>query len=585
MRRFTPARLLAMVAALGLCGAGLLTQLQTRTTLYRTPFAAALPWGAGGEPLSERVVFCLVDGLREDTSRTMAPLNALRKRGADWTLTASPPTFSIPLSHVIVTGAPQLTIGMLTNNGARLVGPGFYRTFGTLYTAAQQAGLRAGNVVTWPSPYPLEDILDAPNTLPGAPGAADDDGLVPRVLEVLAAPDAPQFLWVHFDIVDRAGHAAGAASADYRDAAARTGERIGQIAAAMDWSRETLIVSADHGHLDRGGHGGSEPEVVTVPCVLVGAGIQPGTRGAGRQIDLASTVAWLLGTPIPTHNQGWPIVEALDVPAQLRAQRGRDTVVQRLQAYRFRLDRLGLVDQKLDAPLPHRLGTEFVDAMLTDRVWDQAWAGAANLASELHIRWKGWMTKTAVDRLRPRLYASVGFGLLAVVVSGVMRRRRVAAGGAPAGNPPLWLLAGIVAGAAVPTLVYLGGGNHYSLSGLGRAGVGAFALPRMVEGALGLAAAYTVARVLATRSAPASAPAGSVLAAMAGSLGGVAVAGAAIYLLGFGLDPQPWHKPGAAPAVLLVGTLQFMGVAGVSGVAALVLAVRGGGAAEHSTDA
>lgn len=572
MTRLTAARQLVIVAVLGVVAGGLLTQLNARTALYRTPFAAPLPWGPAGEKLSDRVVLCLVDGLRADTSRTLGPLNDLRRRGGDWELSVSPPTFSIPLSHVIATGAPQLTIGMLNNTAGRLIDVGFYRTFGNIYTAAQAAGLRTGNVVTWRPGYPLEQILDAPNTLPGAPGYADDDALVSRVRTVLAAPDAPQLLWVHFDIVDRAGHVAGGASDAYRAAADRTAGRIVEIAEAMDLSRETLIVTADHGHLDTGGHGGGEPEVTTVPGVFVGAGIRPLTAGTGEQLDLAATVAWLLGTPIPTHSEGWPLTGALAVEPPARARRGRDTVAQRLRAYRFRLEQLGIEDPKLDAPPPEGLRLDLIDALLAAEQWDDAWAAASNLAMELHFRWRQHLAEARTRHFLPRLYAAVGSGALVVLLSALLRRRAKRAGAPPAKNPPVWLVASILTGVAVPVLLYVGAGHGYSLSAVGRAGLAPFALRRFGEGVAGVAAAYAVARVLLRRDGATVTPRSRVLAAVCGGLAGVATGVVAVYVIGFGLTPQPWHDRGNADAILLVSLLQYIGVAAIALVAAIAVA-------------
>ena len=569
--RMTPARLLMLVVLVGVCIAGFLTQVGTRFTLYRSPFTAALPWGAAGPPLTERVVVCLVDGLRLDTSRTLEPVNALRERGADWELTVPEPTLSIPLSHVIATGAPQTTIGLLHNRAP--IGPGFYRTFGTIYTAAREAGLRTGNVVTWKPGYPLAEFLDASHTLPGAPGAADDDALVPRVLDVLAQPDAPHLLWVHFDIVDRAGHVSGAASPAYRDAAQRTGDRIGAIAAAMDLSRETQIVTADHGHLDAGGHGGPEPETATVPCVLAGAGVTAGAVGHGAQVDLASTIAWLLGTPVPTHAEGWPLISALDVDAEFRARRSRDTLVQVLAAYAFRLEQVGVHDLKLDAPMPEGLRPDLVDELLERGEWDGAYALAANLATELRVRWSGWRAKLAQEWLRPRLYASTGLGLLAFVVSVVLRRRAAAAGAPPAKTPPLWLLAGVGVTVAVPILLYTGAGYGYSLSWVWWGGRGAFALRRMAEGAAGLVAGYATARLLA-RSVAGSLRPGTIVAGIAGSVAGVAVGGIAIYVVGVGVDPSPWQVTFTPLAILTVSSLHMLGVAALALPCAIAVAAR-----------
>src|SRR5258708_7771893 len=135
------------------------------------------------------------------------------------------------------------------------------------------------------------------------------DALGPTIA-ALAAGDAA-LIAVHVIDVDRAGHASGVGD-DYR-AAARATDRMLRVAfAQLDLARDTVIVTADHGHVASGGHGGTEPEVETVPVVIAGAGIVPGaTARDATLMDVAPTVAALLGVPAPGHAEGRTLVELL----------------------------------------------------------------------------------------------------------------------------------------------------------------------------------------------------------------------------------------------------------------------------------
>ena len=85
--------------------------------------------------------------------------------------------------------------------------------------------------------------------------------------------------------------------------------------AGIDLTRDTVIVTADHGHVSRGGHGGAEPEVSSVPLVLAGKGIVPGASARNAQlVDVAPTVAALLGVPAPGQDRDGALggVELLD---------------------------------------------------------------------------------------------------------------------------------------------------------------------------------------------------------------------------------------------------------------------------------
>jgi len=121
--------------------------------------------------------------------------------------------------------------------------------------------------------------------------------------------------------VDRAGHARGVGEA-YRDAAAAVDRMLRAALAKLDWSRDTAIITADHGHVAPGGHGGDEPEVSHVPLVMAGAGIVPGAAARdARSIDVAPTVAALLGVPAPGHAEGRALVELLALDPAAAARR------------------------------------------------------------------------------------------------------------------------------------------------------------------------------------------------------------------------------------------------------------------------
>ena len=77
-------------------------------------------------------------------------------------------------------------------------------------------------------------------------------------------------------------------------------------------SRDAIIVTADHGHTDRGGHGGISPQAIDVPLVMAGRGsdMAPGSTTRASSI-LAPTAAALLGISAPGHGLGRTLVEAL----------------------------------------------------------------------------------------------------------------------------------------------------------------------------------------------------------------------------------------------------------------------------------
>src|SRR6266850_382912 len=251
----------------------------------------------GGGPAA-RVVWVLVDGLRLDASRQMPVLNRLRAEGEDVSARAEFPTLSGPNFVAQASGIEPAASGVQTNGYPEEI------ALDSVFRRAKMAGLRTAVLTKDPDPG-----------LTRTYGSWVDEA-VTRDPEV-HLPAAP-LVFVHIDYVDRAAHRFGAASLEYRAAVARADELIGRVARTLDPSREALVVTSDHGNLDEGGHGGSEPAVVRIPIVLWGAGAVPGTR-AGRSRDVGPTIAALLGIGPLSHATGRSLVRGDAATSRQRA--------------------------------------------------------------------------------------------------------------------------------------------------------------------------------------------------------------------------------------------------------------------------
>ena len=285
---------------------------------YRSPLAAAPPAPGAplGQPLTARVVLVIVDGLREDTARkpdVMPFLDQLRRQGAWAVMHSQPPSFSQPAWTTIATGAwPEINDAAPINVDTDKIWPW---TQDHIFAAAKRAGLNtAVSGYDWWEKYIPPAQRDAGFFTPGEDDAADRD-VVNAAMPWLTGGGYP-FVLIHLDQVDYAGHhEGGVRDPRWNAAAGRVDAQIKQIAGALDWSRDTLIVISDHGHIDRGGHGGQDPIVLVEPFVMVGAGVKPGQYPDIQQVDIAPTMAALLGTNIPASSEGWPLVNMLRNPS------------------------------------------------------------------------------------------------------------------------------------------------------------------------------------------------------------------------------------------------------------------------------
>jgi uncharacterized protein YfiM (DUF2279 family) len=75
---------------------------------------------------------------------------------------------------------------------------------------------------------------------------------------------------------------------------------IGRLVSGVQSSTATFVIVADHGHIDTGGHGGWEPDVVLVPAVFSGASVRLGTA-SGQLSQVAPTLSVLSGLKVPAY--------------------------------------------------------------------------------------------------------------------------------------------------------------------------------------------------------------------------------------------------------------------------------------------
>jgi hypothetical protein len=310
---------------------------------YQTPYLTDLPRGNAAEPLARRVILVLVDGLRLDASRNMPRLNELRQRGADLSVRVGQPSLSYPSWTVIVSGVWQEVSGVTTNwyEGEVRVD--------TIFKAARDAGMPAVVVGGggWKKLYGshLTEFVKVPgpedeNAPPEAWAQMDSDSYR---LSTQALDDYPEgLILVYFGGTDELAHLYGGISSQYLDEVQRVDGYIGLLAERLDPEKDVLIVTADHGHVDAGGHGGWEQSVLHVPLVMVGKAIRPGAYTERLQADIAPTIAALLGIPIPVHAQGRPLVEMLEASAEAKGRIGLNAGLQLVGFYDAYAQTLGV---------------------------------------------------------------------------------------------------------------------------------------------------------------------------------------------------------------------------------------------------
>jgi hypothetical protein len=215
-------------------------------------------------------------------------------------------SWSGPCWATIATGVPMALHNVVANDftGHRLAD---YPDFLTVATRAGLSTLLA--VSGWP---PLA-VAEAGGPLFAevarrefVPVAAEHDvagwDAADEAITVLAssvlATEGPRVSFVYLGAVDINGHVGGVDSR-YREAVRAADSRVGRLVAAVrsrpSGERWTIVVVTDHGHVDEGGHGGREPEVLTAWAAVSGS--SRSSRPVTSQLVIAPLVLAAVGLP------------------------------------------------------------------------------------------------------------------------------------------------------------------------------------------------------------------------------------------------------------------------------------------------
>jgi hypothetical protein len=274
-------------------------------TDYQTPYSPSNVTGEPGALLSEHVVIVVISGLRQDASQQMKNLNGLRQQGAERIVETALPSYSLPAWATIGTGAWPEQHGQATYLHVRAIhvdsifsAAARDRLTSAVAGAAKWQKLYEGQINTPLGGQSSEAVIESPNV-----ARAHDDVAETSALNLLHSNN-PNILVVQFSELERAGQRFGALSPAYTDALQAIDTRLGRLLAAIDLHATTVLVTADHGLVDRGGFGGSEDAVLKVPLVVAGQGVKPGKYDPAMQTDIAPTIAVLLGTSMPRDGQG-----------------------------------------------------------------------------------------------------------------------------------------------------------------------------------------------------------------------------------------------------------------------------------------
>ena len=255
--------------------------------------------------MNNKVIYILIDGLAWQVARdSMGYLLALCEAGEAslYQLESALPSLSRPLYETLLTGRTPVESG-IRHNGVQRLSHGH----SLFHLVSAAGGTTAAAAYHWISELynrsPWEASRDRRTDDPGLPiqhGRFYFQDHYPDDHLLLDADDLwrtwqPDLLFIHPMNVDDAGHRAGLDSAEYRNSARRFDIWLSEF--LPDWLADGyhILITSDHGMNNDKTHGGALPCEREVPLFVIGPQFSHDPQAAPRQVELAGTLATLLG--------------------------------------------------------------------------------------------------------------------------------------------------------------------------------------------------------------------------------------------------------------------------------------------------
>ncbi len=269
-------------------------------------------------PLAKHVLIFLVDGLRYDILHQVNPGNISRliNEGTEFTNAQCFPflSVSVPGACTIGTGANPWVSQVVSNEYQGNV------TIDSIFWVAKRHGNVTASVGANCVHQLFRDHIDyvVTETMLRPAEGYPIDPLVGDWAVNFTYEHQPNLMWVHLGDTDQMGHEYGALSPSYFNAIRVADAQIGRVLHAYNVTgildSTLVLVASDHGHVDGGGHGGTEREVLHIPLILWRPGVIRShfkVNYTVYQDSITPTISAIMGWEIPTDASGKVLFDAL----------------------------------------------------------------------------------------------------------------------------------------------------------------------------------------------------------------------------------------------------------------------------------
>jgi hypothetical protein len=285
--------------------------------LYLTRPEVPHPWATAPDletvrPLNRKLLWIVVDAMNADKAfdpRVMPFVAGQRKHGA-WGIALTPSlTLTGPAIWTMGTGRSPALMEAVTNFKPPPA------TSDNLFRRMKEGRRRVflAGEAAWSHRYGQWAVETLALKDRGHHDTHDSDNKAFAATKKYIQKDHPDLLVVHFVGADHLGHPHGTKEIDgpYANRLRELDVQIRELAELAKSHNMAVMVMADHGMTDTGGHGGGEEKPRNAPFVWWGTGVVQGGPTTIPQQAVASTLAAYLGVELPAEAEHPPAFELL----------------------------------------------------------------------------------------------------------------------------------------------------------------------------------------------------------------------------------------------------------------------------------
>ncbi len=267
------------------------------------------------KPITPNVVLIIIDGLSNFDAEKLEFLKNLKNTAAFSSFEAQSPTLSLCSWSIFLTGSSADEQGIFFPKALTEMKVGL---FSNIISIASKYGLKtaifghkyweslAGSFADFKY---FEDFLISNSNI-----MKIDENVLAAAYECLLN-NKPNLSIIHLPGLDKTSHLFGRGSAEFKMHTEKISAMLESFFKSGIIDNSCVFLAADHGHIQTGGHGGSEPEVRTVPIYVIDKNVNKNSLRNYKvnHKDIAPLISAVLGIPFPLFNHGTFITELFKI--------------------------------------------------------------------------------------------------------------------------------------------------------------------------------------------------------------------------------------------------------------------------------